>query len=63
MLTLKCFYGREMYETWYMMSITVQNGPDVLPVTTHRFHYTDFQKGFDVMNSGKSGKVVLNWRD
>ena len=63
MLTLKGIYGREMYETWYMMSIMVQNGLDVMPIITHRFHYTDFQKGFDVMNSGKSGKVVLNWRD
>jgi threonine 3-dehydrogenase len=63
MLTIKGIYGREMYETWYMMSIMVQNGLDVMPIITHRYHYTDFQKGFDVMNSGNSGKVVLNWKD
>jgi len=63
MLTIKGIYGREMYETWYMMSIMVQNGLDVMPIITHRYHYTDFQKGFDVMNSGNSGKVVLSWKD
>jgi threonine 3-dehydrogenase len=63
MLTIKGIYGRQMYETWYMMSIMVQNGLDVMPIITHRYHYTDFQKGFDVMNSGNAGKVVLSWKD
>jgi threonine 3-dehydrogenase len=63
MLTIKGIYGRQMYETWYMMSIMVQNGLDVMPIITHRYHYTDFQQGFDVMNSGMSGKVVLSWKD
>lgn len=63
MLTIKGIYGREMYETWYMMSIMVRNGLDVMPIITHRYHYTDFQKGFDAMNSGNSGKVVLSWKD
>ncbi len=63
MLTIKGIYGREMYETWYMMSNMVQNGLNVMPIITHRYHYTDFQKGFDVMNSGNSGKVVLSWKD
>jgi len=62
MLTIKGIYGREMYETWYKMTVMLQSGLDIRPVITHRFHYTDFQKGFDVMLSGQSGKVVLNWR-
>ena len=63
MLTIKGIYGREMYETWYMMSIMVQNGLDVMPIITHRYDYTEFEKGFEVMNSGMSGKVVLKWPD
>lgn len=62
MLTIKGIYGREMYETWYMMSVMLQNGLDISPVVTHRYHYTEFQKGFDVMLSGQSGKVILNWQ-
>ena len=62
MLTIKGIYGREMYETWYKMTVMLQSGLDIRPVITHRFHYTDFQKGFDAMLSGQSGKVVLNWR-
>jgi threonine 3-dehydrogenase len=62
MLTIKGIYGREMYETWYMMSVMLQSGLDIKPVITHRFHYSEFQKGFDVMLSGESGKVILNWR-
>src|SRR4029077_5269979 len=63
MLTIKGIYGREMYETWYKMTVMLQSGLDISPVITHRFHYTEFQKGFDVMNSGQSGKVILDWRD
>src|SRR5689334_19386810 len=62
MLTIKGIYGREMYETWYKMTVMLQSGLNILPVITHRFHYTEFQKGFDAMLSGNSGKVVLNWR-
>jgi threonine 3-dehydrogenase len=61
MLTIKGIYGREMYETWYKMTVMLQSGLDIRPVITHRFAYTDFQKGFDVMLSGKSGKVILQW--
>jgi threonine 3-dehydrogenase len=62
MLTIKGIYGREMYETWYKMTVMLQSGLDIRPVITHRFPYTDFQQGFDVMLSGQSGKVVLDWQ-
>tara|TARA_R110001592_G_scaffold337300_1_gene623489 strand:- start:87669 stop:88694 length:1026 start_codon:yes stop_codon:yes gene_type:complete len=61
MLTLKGIYGREMYETWYKMSVMIDSGLDISPVITHRMSYRDFQQGFDVMNSGEASKVVLNW--
>ncbi len=60
-LTIKGIYGREMYETWYKMTVMLQSRLDISPVITHRFHYTEFQKGFEVMRSGQSGKVVLTW--
>ena len=60
-LTMQGIYGRKMYETWYKMMSLVEAGFDLTPVITHRFHYTDFEKGFAAMNSGKSGKVVLSW--
>ena len=63
MLTIKGIYGREMYETWYKMTVMVQSGLDISPVITHRLHYTEFEKGFEVMKSGQSGKVILNWVD
>jgi threonine 3-dehydrogenase len=63
MLTIKGIYGREMYETWYMMTVMLESGLDIRPVITHRFHYTEFQKGFEAMASGQSGKVILNWKD
>ena len=63
MLTIKGIYGREMYETWYKMTVMLQAGLDLQPVITHRFHYSEWEKGFEVMNSGKSGKVILSWRD
>jgi len=61
MLTIKGIFGREMYETWYKMTVMLQGGLDISPVITHRFHYTEFQRGFDVMISGESGKVILSW--
>jgi threonine 3-dehydrogenase len=61
MLTIKGIYGREMYETWYKMTVMLQSGLDICPVITHRFHYTEFQKGFDAMISGKAAKVILNF--
>lgn len=63
MLTIKGIYGREMYETWYKMTVMLQSGLDIKPVITHRFHYTEFEKGFATALSGQSGKVILNWRD
>jgi threonine 3-dehydrogenase len=62
MLTIKGIYGREMYETWYKMSVMLEGGLDIRPVITHRFDHTEFEKGFAAMLSGQSGKVVLNWR-
>ena len=62
MLTIKGIYGREMYETWYKMTVLIQGGLDLTPALTHRFDYTEFEKGFEVMMSGKSGKVILNWQ-
>jgi threonine 3-dehydrogenase len=61
MLTIKGIYGREMYETWYKMSVMLESGMDISPVITHRFAYEDFQQGFEAMTSGETGKVVLNW--
>ena len=60
-LTLKGIYGREMFETWYKMSTMLQSGLDITPILTHQFPVDDFQAGFDVMRSGHSGKVILNW--
>ena len=61
MLTIKGIYGREMYETWYKMTSMIQTGLDIRPLITHRFHYTEFEQGFEVMCSQNSGKVILNW--
>ncbi len=63
MLTIKGIYGREMYETWYKMTVMLQSGLDISPIITHRYHYADYEKGFEVMRSGNSGKVVLYWHD
>ncbi len=63
MLTIKGIYGREMYETWYKMTVMIQSGLDIAPVITHRFPYTEFEQGFAAMKSGASGKVILNWKD
>ena len=61
-LHIKGIYGREMFETWYKMVAMLQSGLDISPILTHHFAIDDFQKGFDVMASGQSGKVVLDWR-
>lgn len=63
MLTIKGIYGRQMYETWYQMTVLLQGGLDLDPVITHRLHYTEFEKGFEAMFSGQSGKVVLDWSE
>ena len=60
-LTLKGIYGREMFETWYKMVAMLQGGLDLSPVITHRFPIREYQAAFDVMRSGRSGKVVLDW--
>ena len=60
-LTLKGIYGREMFETWYKMIALIQEGLDLTPILTHRFSVEDFQKGFEIMASGQSGKIVLDW--
>lgn len=61
-LILKGIYGREMFETWYKMASLIQSGLDLTPIITHQFAINDFQKGFDTMGSGASGKVILNWQ-
>lgn len=63
MLTIKGIYGREMYETWYKMTVMLQSGLDIRPVITHHYSYQDFEKGFEAMRSGRSGKVVLKWKE
>jgi threonine 3-dehydrogenase len=61
MLTIKGIYGREMYETWYKMSVMLDSGLDISPVITHRFRYDEYEKGFAAMTSGNAGKVILDW--
>ncbi len=63
MLTIKGIYGREMYETWYKMTVMLQSGLDISPVITHRFHYTEFETAFKLMATGNTGKCILNWRE
>ncbi len=60
-LTLRGIYGREMFETWYKMTVLIQSGLDITPAITHRFHYTEFAEAFEVMRSHASGKVILDW--
>jgi threonine 3-dehydrogenase len=62
MLTVKGIYGREMYETWYKMTVMLESGLDIFPVITHRLAWRDFEEGFAAMRSGNSGKVILDWR-
>jgi threonine 3-dehydrogenase len=61
MLTIHGIYGREMYETWYKMTVMLESGLDIKPVITHRFDYKDFADAFELMKSGNSGKIILNW--
>ena len=61
MLTLRGIYGREMYETWYKMSVMIESGLDISPIITHRIDYTEFEQGFAAMNTGEACKVILNW--
>jgi threonine 3-dehydrogenase len=61
MITIKGIYGREMYETWYKMSVLLESGVDLSPVITHRFDHTEFEKGFEAMKTGMAGKVILDW--
>ncbi len=61
MLTIKGIYGREMYETWYKMTVMLESGLNIKPVITHRFDYREFERGFEVMRAGNSGKVILRW--
>ena len=62
-LTIRGIYGREMYETWYKMTVMLESGLDISGVITHRYNWREFEKGFDAMRTGNSGKVVLDWRD
>ena len=62
MLTIKGIYGREMFETWYKMTVMLESGLDISPVITHRFSWREYEKGFEVMRSGEAGKVILDWR-
>ncbi|MCA9262502.1 MAG: L-threonine 3-dehydrogenase [Planctomycetales bacterium] len=61
MLTIKGIYGREMYETWYKMTVMLQSGLDIRPIITDRFHYTEYEEAFAKMMSGQTGKIVLQW--
>lgn len=61
-LTIKGIYGREMYETWYKMSVMLESGLNIAPVITHRYSFEEFEKGFAAMRSGESGKVILSWQ-
>jgi threonine 3-dehydrogenase len=60
-LTIQGIYGRKMYETWYKMAAMVQSGLDLRPLITHRFHYSKFAEAFSIMNTGESGKIILEW--
>jgi threonine 3-dehydrogenase len=62
MLTIQGIYGREMYETWYMMTVMLESGLDVAPVITHRLAWHEYEKGLEAMRAGQAGKVVLDWR-
>ena len=62
MLTIKGIYGREMYETWYKMTVMLESGLDIKPVITHRLKWQEYEKGFEAMRTGNCGKVILDWR-
>jgi threonine 3-dehydrogenase len=63
MLTIRGIYGREMYETWYKMTVMLQSGLDIRPVITHRFSHRDYAAAFATAGSGDSGKVIMDWTD
>jgi threonine 3-dehydrogenase len=60
-ITIRGIYGRQMYESWYKVTMLIQCGVDISPLITHHFHWTDYMKGFEVMRSRQSGKVILDW--
>ncbi len=62
-LTIRGIYGREMYETWYKMTVMLETGLDISPVITHRYPWNEYERGFEAMRSGSSGKVILHWHD
>ncbi len=62
-LTIQGIYGRKMYETWYKVTMLIQSGLNIEPVITHRFHYTEYERAFEIILSGKSGKVILDWTE
>ena len=62
-LTIQGIYGRKMYETWYKVTMLIQSGLNIEPVITHRFHYTEYERAFEIIRSGKSGKVILDWTE
>ncbi len=62
-LTIKGIYGREMYETWYKMTVMLQSGLDIRPVITHKFHYSEYEQAFRILAEGNCGKVILVWKD
>ncbi|MHC4792431.1 MAG: L-threonine 3-dehydrogenase [Planctomycetota bacterium] len=62
-LTIHGIYGRKMYETWYKVTMLIQSGLNIEPVITHRFHYTEYERAFEIIRSGKSGKVILDWTE
>jgi threonine 3-dehydrogenase len=61
MLTIKGIYGREMYETWYKMTVMLESGLNIRPVITHHYNFTEFEQAFEAMRSGQSGKIILTW--
>ena len=61
MLTLRGIYGREMYETWYKMTVMLQSGLDITPAITHRFGFREYEAAFDAARAGDSGKVIMDW--
>ncbi|NOT48907.1 MAG: L-threonine 3-dehydrogenase, partial [Acidobacteria bacterium] len=63
MITIKGIYGRQMYETWYQMSVLLETGVDISPVITHRYSYKDFEQGFEAIRSGDCGKVILDFEE
>ena len=63
MTTIKGIYGRQMFETWYEMSVLVQSGVDISPVITHRYDAADYEQAFDAVRGGRCGKVLLVWSE